>query len=64
MVRRPKPQDPMPTVEAIDQRLAELARILRSHSLTDSYRTTLRAESDQLLDRRGALTRRDMVQTG
>ena len=64
MRRRAKPVDPYPTVAKLDQRLAEIATVLASRHLTDSYRATLRAESDQLLDRRGALTRREMVQTG
>ena len=64
MRRKPKPEAPFATIGAVDHRLAELATLLRSTSLTDSYRDTLRAESDKLLDRRAALTRREMVQTG
>lgn len=62
--RKPKPTDPFATIGAVDHRLAELANLLRFTSLTDSYRTILRRESDELLDRRLVLTLRELVQTG
>lgn len=64
MRRKPKPQDPFTTIGAVDHRLTEIARIIASASVTDSYRVTLRRETDQLLDRRLALTLRELVQTG
>lgn len=64
MARKPKPTDPFATIGAVDARLAEIARITAADSVTDSYRATLRRESDQLLDKRLALTLREMVQTG
>lgn len=64
MRRKPKQTTPFATIGAVDHRLAELATLLRSASLTDSYRATLHRETDKLLDRRLVLTVRELVQTG
>ena len=61
---RRKPADPYPTTTKVDERLAQIARILASTNLTDTYRATLGKETDALLDRRLVLTLRELVQTG
>lgn len=63
-VAMPKPKDPYPTVEAIDARLAEVARIIASPNITTSYRAALRREADQLLDRRLWLAARELTPAG
>lgn len=64
MRRKPKQTTPFATIGAVDHRLTEIATLLRSRNLADGYRVTLRAEQDQLLDRRLALSLRELVQTG